>query len=35
MFIADHADMVAELDINPLICAGGRILAVDALIARA
>jgi acetyl-CoA synthetase len=35
MFVADHADVVAELDINPLICAGGRILAVDALIALA
>ena len=33
-FIADHADSVAELDVNPLICAGRRILAVDALIVR-
>ncbi len=33
-FAADHADRVAELDINPLICAGGRITAVDALIVR-
>ncbi len=31
-FAADHADLVAELDINPLICAGDRIVAVDALI---
>jgi acetyl-CoA synthetase len=31
-FAADHRDRVAELDINPLICAGGRITAVDALI---
>ena len=33
-FAADHANRVAELDINPLICAGGRITAVDALIVR-
>ena len=32
-FAADHADRVAELDVNPLICAGDRIVAVDALIA--
>ena len=31
-FAADHRDMVAELDVNPLICAGDRITAVDALI---
>jgi acyl-CoA synthetase (NDP forming) len=31
-FVADHRDRVAELDINPLICAGDRITAVDALI---
>jgi acetyl-CoA synthetase len=31
-FAADHRDSVAELDINPLICAGERITAVDALI---
>jgi hypothetical protein len=31
-FAADHRDQVAELDINPLICAGTRITAVDALI---
>ena len=31
-FAADHRDRVAELDINPLICAGDRITAVDALI---
>lgn len=34
-FIADHADLVAELDINPVICEGSRIVAVDALIVRA
>lgn len=31
-FAADHRDVVAELDVNPLICAGDRITAVDALI---
>ncbi len=31
-FAGDHQDSVAELDINPLICAGDRITAVDALI---
>ena len=31
-FAADHQDTVAELDVNPLICAGERITAVDALI---
>ena len=31
-FAADHADLIAELDVNPLICAGERMLAVDALI---
>ena len=31
-FAADHRDCVAELDVNPLICAGDRITAVDALI---
>lgn len=34
-FAADQRDGVAELDVNPLICAGERIVAVDALIARA
>ena len=33
-FAADHADRVAEIDVNPLICTGGRITAVDALIVR-
>lgn len=32
VFIADHAARIAEIDINPLICTGARILAVDALI---
>jgi len=34
-FAADHRDVIAELDLNPLICAGDRITAVDALIAPA
>jgi acyl-CoA synthetase (NDP forming) len=34
-FIADQREHVAELDVNPLICSGGRILAVDALIVKA
>ena len=33
-FVADQRERIAELDVNPLICAGDRILAVDALIAR-
>jgi hypothetical protein len=33
-FAADQAATIAELDINPLICAGDRIVAVDALIVR-
>jgi acetyl-CoA synthetase len=31
-FVADHRDAVAELDVNPLICSGDRITAVDGLI---
>ena len=31
---ADQRERIAELDVNPLICAGSRIVAVDALIAR-
>jgi acetyl-CoA synthetase len=31
-FAADHRETIAELDVNPLICAGERIIAVDALI---
>jgi hypothetical protein len=31
-FAADHREAVAELDVNPLICTGGNITAVDALI---
>jgi acetyl-CoA synthetase len=29
---ADQAGIIAELDVNPVICAGPRITAVDALI---
>lgn len=32
--LADHRELIDELDINPLICNGVRIVAVDALIAR-
>lgn len=32
---ADQRERVAELDVNPLICTGTRVIAVDALIARA
>jgi succinyl-CoA synthetase beta subunit len=31
---ADQTQRISELDVNPLICAGGRIIAVDALISR-
>jgi acetyl-CoA synthetase len=30
----DLKETVAELDVNPLICAGARVIAVDALIVR-
>jgi acetate---CoA ligase (ADP-forming) len=30
----DGRDRIAEIDVNPLICAGERQVAVDALIAR-
>jgi hypothetical protein len=31
---ADQRERISELDVNPLICAGSRVVAVDALIAR-
>ncbi|WP_226577541.1 acetate--CoA ligase family protein [Acuticoccus sediminis] len=34
-FAADHAGAIAELDVNPLICRGTDIIAVDALIVTA
>jgi len=33
-FAADQQELIAEFDVNPLICAGDRIVAVDALIAK-
>jgi acetate---CoA ligase (ADP-forming) len=33
-FAADQQSLIAELDINPIICAGGNLMAVDALIVR-
>jgi len=33
-FADDQRDIIAELDVNPLICSGGRIMAVDALIVK-
>jgi hypothetical protein len=32
---ADQQSLIAELDINPIICAGSTTMAVDALIVRA
>ncbi|MCM5570503.1 acetate--CoA ligase family protein [Burkholderiaceae bacterium FT117] len=31
-FASDHRDRITELDLNPLICSGSRIVGVDALI---
>lgn len=31
---SDQRERIAELDVNPLICAGERIIAVDALLAK-
>ena len=33
-FAADQAGLIDELDVNPLICAGSKIIAVDALIVK-
>jgi acyl-CoA synthetase (NDP forming) len=33
-FAHDQRDRIAELDVNPIICAGPRLMAVDALIAK-
>lgn len=33
-FLDDQHESIAEFDVNPLICGGGRIVAVDALIVR-
>jgi len=33
-FASDHRDRIAELDVNPLICSGQSVVAVDALIVR-
>jgi acyl-CoA synthetase (NDP forming) len=33
-FLADQHERVVELDVNPLICAGDRIVAVDALVVK-
>ncbi|MEO9229081.1 MAG: acetate--CoA ligase family protein [Devosia sp.] len=30
--ISDHASVLSEIDVNPLICAGQRVVAVDGLI---
>ena len=33
-FAADQAELVAELDINPVICTASTLMAVDAMIVR-
>jgi len=33
-FAADQRGRIAEVDVNPLVCAGDRIVAVDALVVR-
>jgi len=32
--VSDLRDQVAEIDINPVICTAGRLVAVDALIVK-
>jgi acetyl-CoA synthetase len=32
--ISDLGDSISEVDVNPLICAGSRVVAVDALLVR-
>ena len=34
-FVADHAQRIREVDVNPMICNGDDIVAVDALIVTA
>jgi acetyl-CoA synthetase len=34
-FAADQRDLIAELDVNPIIIAGSEAVAVDALIVKA
>ena len=34
-FADDQREAIAELDVNPLICANGKVVAVDALIVKA
>jgi acetyl-CoA synthetase len=34
-FLADHAGSIAELDVNPVICSGASLVAVDALVVKA
>ena len=31
---ADHADTIAEIDVNPVLCSANQVIAVDALIVR-
>jgi hypothetical protein len=33
-FAADQRNNIVEVDINPIICAGNELIAVDALILR-
>jgi len=35
VFVADHAQMLEEVDVNPLICSADGIVAVDALVITA